>query len=75
MRVHDIYLVKKQPPESFHKRATNKNFAILTEKYLCWKLIAVLKGFNFIKNRFIHRCFPVDTAEISRTVILNDICE
>ena len=35
----------------------------------------LLKAWNFIKKRFQHRCFPVNTAKFSRAPILKNIFE
>ena len=46
------------------KSAALKNFAIFTEKYLCWSLflnqIVGLRPATSLKKRFQHRCFPVN---------------
>ena len=34
-----------------------------------------LKACNFSKKRIRHRCFPVNTAKFSRTIILKNICK
>ena len=51
-----------------------KNFAKFTRKYLCWSLflitVAGLEACNFIKKRFLHRCFPVNIAKFLRTAFL-----
>ena len=47
--------MRKQPPEKFRKKAVLKNFAIFTEKHLCWRLflmqnIAKSFGAPILKN-------------------------
>ena len=46
------------------------NFAIFTEKHLCWNLFSKVTGLqvcNFIKKRLQHRCFSVNIAKCLRT--------
>ena len=49
------------------KKAVFENFAIFTEKHLCWSLF-----FSFIKKRLQHRCFT--DAKFLRTPILKNTC-
>ena len=37
-QVVQFSLVQKHPPEVFYKKVVFKNFAIVTEKHLCWSL-------------------------------------
>ena len=32
---------KEEPPEEFYKKGVVKNFAIFTEKHLCWSLFLI----------------------------------
>ena len=50
--------MQKQPLEVFCKKNIFKNFAIFTEKHLCWSLF-----FNFIKKKLQHGCFPVNIVK------------
>ena len=43
-----------------------KNFAIFTEKHLCWSHFLI----NFIKKRLKCRCFPVNIGKFLRTALL-----
>ena len=56
------------------KEVSLKNFAIFTEKRLCWSLFlnkfAGLRACNFIKKRLQHRCSPVNHCKI-----FQNICE
>ena len=51
---------QKQTLDVFYKKAVLKNFAIFTEKHLCWKTAS---GLNIIKKRLQYRCFPVNIAK------------
>ena len=56
------------------KRSVLNNFANFTGKHLCWSLFLIkLQACHFIKKRFRHRCFPVNTAKFLRTPILKNI--
>ena len=74
---------QKQLPEVFCKRDVLKNFAIFTEKRLCWKLIfnkvtassCVIQHCSFIKKIIQHMCFSVNIAKFLKTLILKNICE
>ena len=61
------------------KKAVLKIFSIFTEKRVLASLfnkVAGMKAFNLIKNRFQHKCFPVNVASFLRTSILKKhICE
>ena len=63
----------------FYKKTVLNNFAIFTEKYLCWCLFfnknAGLHACNSIKKRLKHRYFLVNIAKFLRTPILKNICE
>ena len=54
--------MKKQPPDVFYKKTIFKNFAIFTEKHLCWSLSQ-------------HGRFPVNIAKFLETPILENIRE
>ena len=49
---------KRSRSQIFFKIGVLKNFAILTEKHLCWRL--------FLKKGLQHRCFPVNIAKFLR---------
>ena len=74
---------QKQLPEVFCKRDVLKNFAIFTEKRLCWKLFfnkvaassCVIQHCSFIKMIIQHMCFSVNIAKFLKTLILKNICE
>ena len=60
------------------KKTVLKNFAIFTEKHLCWSFFnksAGLQACNFIEKRLHHRCFPVNIAKFLRTPILKNVCK
>ena len=60
------------------KEAVPRNFAIFTEKHLCWShfnKVAGLRACNVIDNRLQYKCFPVDLAKFLRDKILEIICE
>ena len=64
-------------PLEFCKKANLKNFAILTEKHLCWSLflIKLQAVCNFIKKRLQHKWLFVNIAKFVRSPILKNICE
>ena len=70
---------KKQPFAVFFRIGVLKNFAIFTEKHLCWSLFLYkktrLQSWNFIKKRLQHRCFPVNIANFFKAPVSNKICE
>ena len=76
---HQIKNSKRHNEQVFNKTAVLKNFAIFTEKQLCWNLFlnknAGLQSWNFIKRRLQHRFFPVNIAKFLRTPVLENICE
>ena len=77
---HHIKISEKYNEQKvFYKKTVLDNFAILTEKCLCWCLFlnknAGLQACNFIKKRLQHRCFLVNIAKFLRTPILKNICE
>ena len=43
----------QEPPEMFYKKVVFKNFAIFTEKHLCWSLFLIkfIKKVKFIKEK------------------------
>ena len=49
------------------KQICNSNFKIRQPIYL--------QAFNFIENRLLHRCFPMNIAKFLRANILKNICE
>ena len=53
----------------FFKTGALENFAIFTEKHLCWSLRAFL-----LKKRFQHRYFPVNIAKFLRTAFYRSPC-
>ena len=58
---------KKQPPEVFCKKGVLRNLTKFTGKHLCQSLFfnrVAGAACNFIKKRFLHRCFPVNFAKI-----------
>ena len=55
----------------YRKKDTLKNVANLTRKHLRQNLFLI----QFIKKRLQHKCFPVKSAKILRTPILQSICE
>ena len=59
----------------FLKKHALKNFAIFTQKHLCWSFFLTKLLFNFIKRRHQHRCFPVNIAKFLRAPILHNVCE
>ena len=47
-----------------------KNFAIFTEKHLCWSLFfKKMQVRNFIKNRLQHRCLAVNIAKFLKIAL------
>ena len=62
----------------FNKKTVLNNFAIVTEKYLCWCIFfnknAANQACNFINNGLQHSCFLVNIAKYLRTPILKNIC-
>ena len=71
---HHIKISKKYNEQKvFCKKTVLNNFAIFTEKYLCWCLFfngnAGLQTCNFIKKRLQHRCFLVNIAKFWRTSV------
>ena len=67
--------MEKVNEQVFYKKAVRINFAIFTEKRLCWSLFlsknADLQLWNFIKNK----CFLVNITKFLRTPVLKIICE
>ena len=63
----------------FYKKATLKNFAIFTEKHLCWNLLfnknIGLQVCNFITKGLQRRCFLANIENFLRTPILKSISE
>ena len=57
-----------------YKKTVVKNFAIFTGKRLRWSLL-LNKVATLIKRRPQHKRFYVNTAEVSRTPVLKNICE
>ena len=57
-----------------HKTGIVKGFSKFTGKYLCQSLhfnkIAGLRTAILLKNRFRHKCFPVNLAKFLRTRFL-----
>ena len=77
---HQIKISEKYNEQKvFYKKIVLNNFAIFTEKHLCWYLFfnknAGLQAWNFIKKRLQHRCFLVNIAKFLRTAIFKNICE
>ena len=76
---HIKVLEKYNEEKVFYKKTVLNNFAIFTEKNLCWCLFfnknAGLQVCNIIENRLQHRCFLVNIAKFLRTHILKNICE
>ena len=71
--------MEKYNEQVFYRKAVLKNFAIFTEKPLCWSLFlhknTGLQSWNFIKKRLQRRFFPVNIAKFLRTTVLKNICE
>ena len=63
----------------FIKKIVLKNFAIFTEKQLCWNLFfdknADLHACNFIKRYSATQVFLDNIAKFLRTAIFKNICE
>ena len=79
LKIYQFWLLQQQPPEVFcKKKVISKNFAIFTEKHLCWslfliKLQALLEG--LIKLHALLRresntvvCFSVNISKLLTTV-------
>ena len=56
-----------------------KNLAIFSGKHLCWSLFfnenGELQCCNFFKRRLQEMCFPVNIANLLRTLVLKNIYE
>ena len=76
---HQVKFRKCIMNRSSIKKALPKNFAVFTEKYLCWSLFlnknASFQSWNFIKKRLQQRCFPVNTVKFLRIPVLKNIFE
>ena len=65
--IFNFKLNRRSRSEMFFKIGVLKNFAIFTEKYLCWSLFLIkFQVCNFVKKRLQHKCFPVNIAKIWR---------
>ena len=50
------------------EKAVLKSFAKFAGKHLCWSIFSTkFHAFNVIKERLLHRCFPVKLAKFLRT--------
>ena len=62
-----------------NEKAVVKNLAIFTEKHFCrspfFNKTIDLYGYNFIKKRLKHWCFPLNIEKFLGTAILKNICE
>ena len=70
---------RSSPRRCSMKKAVLKNFATLTENYLCRSLffnkVEALRPITLLKKRLHHRYFPVNITKFLRTPILKNICE
>ena len=57
---------QKHSPRVFCKKGILRNFAKFTGKHLCQSLLTA----TLLKNRFLHRCFPVNFAKFLRIPFL-----
>ena len=58
----------------FFKIGVPKNFAMFTEKHLCWSIfLKKLQTCNFTKKRLQYRCLHVDITNILRPAFLWNI--
>ena len=67
---------QKQSSELFWKKGVLKNFANFTWKHLWWSLfnnVAGLQDCNFIKKRFLYRCFLITVLKVLRAPILKNM--
>ena len=78
MRGSSITFLQNQLPQVFYEKAVLKNFAIFTEKHLCWSLFLIklwtLRPATLLK-RDCNTCFPVNIAKFLRISILKNIRE
>ena len=65
----DDDIIRSSLSQMFFKIGILKNFATFTGKHLCWSL----KACNFIKNRLLHRDFPVNIMKFLRTPFLQNV--
>ena len=63
-------------PEVFYKKVVLRNFSKLTRKHLCqspfFNKVAGLKPETLLKERFWHRCFPVNFAKFLNHLFLQN---
>ena len=67
----EIEQCRSSRSEILFKTGVLKNYAIFTEKYLCWSLflnkVAGLRPAILLKKRLQHRCFPVNIEKFLTT--------
>ena len=69
----EIAILRSSRSQKFFKIGVLKNFTNFTGKHLCWNLFLIklqAEAFNFIKNIFHHRCFPVNFGKLVRSHFL-----